>query len=294
MKKVRSRSHFAGLVFFAALWFLASTMRGAETNTVPPAVADSTNDWKLVWHDEFDTNGPPNPANWNYETGFVRNHELQWYQPENAFCTNGLLAIEARREHKPNPNFFTNGTNWKTSRQWIDYTSASITSRKLQEFKYGKFEMRARIDTPPGSWPAFWTLGATPGIGWPACGEVDIMEYYRNMVLANVAYSANGRAVWASSRKSPDELGGAAWPQEFHIWTMEWNTNKIDLLLDGRLMNHFDLATADKSDRGNPFHSPMYFILNQAIGGDSGGDPSQTKFPVRYEIDWVRVYQRGN
>src|SRR5476651_2110719 len=71
-----------------------------------------TNDWKLVWSDEFDTNGAPNPANWNYERGFVRNNELQWYQPENAFCTNGLLVIEARREdHKPNPNFSTNSTN---------------------------------------------------------------------------------------------------------------------------------------------------------------------------------------
>ena len=82
------------------------------------------------------------------------------------------------------------------------------------------------------------------------------------------------------------------WSEKFHIWTMDWETNKIDLLLDGKVMNHFDLAEADKSDRGNPFHGPEYIILNQAIGGDQGGDPSQTKFPIRYEIDWVRVYQR--
>ena len=166
----------------------------------PVAVNGSTNDWKLIWHDEFETNGPPDPANWNYERGFVRNNELQWYQPENAVCTNGLLVIEARREHQPNPNFTTNRPNWRTSREWIDYTSASLTSRRLREFKYGKFEMRARIDTRPGSWPAFWTLGATPGIRWPACGEVDIMEYYRNMVLANVAYSLEGKAIWSSPR----------------------------------------------------------------------------------------------
>jgi hypothetical protein len=73
---------------------------------------------------------------------------------------------------------------------------------------------------------------------------------------------------------------------------MEWDEKKIDLLLDGKLMNHLDLATADKCGRGNPFHGPVYFILNQAIGGDNGGDPSQTKFPVRFEVDWVRVYQR--
>ena len=258
----------------------------------PVAVTDSTNGWKLVWHDEFDTNGPPDPANWNYEHGFVRNRELQWYQPENVFCTNGLLVIEARQEHKPNPNFVTNSANWKTSRAWIDYTSASLTSRRLQEFKYGKFEMRARIDTRPGSWPAFWTLGAAPGIRWPACGEVDIMEFYTGTVLANLGYGLAGKTKWSSVKKPVAELGGAAWAQAFHIWTMEWDEQKIDLRLDGQLMNHLDLATADNADQGNPFHRPVYFILNQAIGGECGGDPSPTKFPVRFEVDWVRVYQR--
>jgi beta-glucanase (GH16 family) len=252
----------------------------------------STDNWKLVWHDEFNVNGPPNPANWNYEHGFVRNRELQWYQPENAFCTNGLLIIEARREHKHNPRFVAGSKRWQTEREWIDYTSASMTTRGLHEFKYGKFEMRARIDTRLGSWPAFWTLGATPGIRWPACGEVDIMEFYTNVVLANVAYSLDGKAKWSSPRKSIAELGGEAWAKKFHIWTMEWDERKIDLLLDGRLMNHFDIAAADTADEGNPFHKPVYFILNQAIGGTQGGDPSQTKFPIRFEVDWVRVYQR--
>jgi beta-glucanase (GH16 family) len=258
------------------------------------ATGCATSRCKLVWHDEFNKNGPPNPANWNYERGFVRNNELQWYQPENAFCTNGLLVIEAQPEHKPNPNFVVGSENWKTSREWIDYTSASMTSRRLREFQYGKFEMRARIDTRLGSWPAFWTLGATPGIRWPACGEVDIMEFYTNVVLANVAYSLDGKAQWSAPRKSVAELGGDAWSKAFHVWTMDWDEKKIDLLLDGKLMNHFDLATADNADRGNPFHQPVYFILNQAIGGTQGGDPSQTKFPVRFEVDWVRVYQRGN
>jgi len=250
----------------------------------------SADDWKLVWSDEFNTNGPPDPANWNYEHGFVRNQELQWYQPENAFCTNGLLIIEARRERKPNPNFITNSTNWKTSREWIDYTSASITSRRLREFKYGKFEMRARIDTRSGSWPAFWTLGAQPGIGWPACGEVDIMEYYSSNLLANFGYGLDRKTKWLAVRKPVAELGGGAWSQEFHIWTMEWDDRKIDLRLDGKLMNHLELADADNADRGNPFHRPVYIILNQAIGAN-GGDPSHTKFPVRFEVDWVRVYQ---
>lgn len=250
--------------------------------------------YHLVWHDEFNQNGPPDPANWTYEHGFVRNQELQWYQPENAFCTNGLLVIEARREHKPNPGYSADNDtpDWRTSRAWIDYTSASLTTRHLHEFNYGKFEMRARIDTRLGSWPAFWTLGATRGIGWPAGGEVDIMEYYTGTVLANIAYGLNGGAKWSTVKKLVADLGGEAWSKRFHIWTMEWDPQKIDLFLDGKLMNHLDLATADHAEHGNPFHRPVYLILNQAIGGQCGGDPSLTRFPVRYEIDWVRVYQR--
>ena len=72
---------------------------------------------------------------------------------------------------------------------------------------------------------------------------------------------------------------------------MEWDEKKIDLWLDGKLMNHLDVSSADNADQGNPFHDPVYIILNQAIGGQCGGDPSQTKFPVRFEVDWVRVYQ---
>ena len=249
-------------------------------------------DWKLVWADEFNTNGAPDPANWNYERGFVRNEELQWYQPENAFCTNGLLVIEGRTEHKPNPGYAAGGNDWRTRREWIDYTSASLTSRRLREFTYGKFEMRARIDTRSGSWPAFWTLGATPGVHWPAGGEIDIMEFYTGTVLANFGYSVDRKTKWLAQKTPITELGGDAWSKEFHIWTMIWDEKKIDLLLDGKLMNHLDLADADNAVRGNPFHRPEYIILNQAIGGQCGGDPSGTKSPIRFEVDWVRAYQR--
>jgi beta-glucanase (GH16 family) len=277
------------LILFAALH--ASC---AETKSESIPANDTTKNWKLVWHDEFNTNGPPDPASWNYERGFVRNHELQWYQPENAYCTNGLLIIEARPEHKRNPQFIAGSGNWKTSREWIDYTSASITSHRLQEFKYGRFEMRARIDTRPGSWPAFWTLGTNiTNLGWPACGEVDIMEYYTGTVNANFAYGLNEKAKWSSIKKPVTELGGEAWSKAFHLWTMEWDEKKMDLLLDGKLMNHFELAAASNADQGNPFHQPVYFILNQAIGGDCGGDPAQTWFPIRFEVDWVRVYQHS-
>ena len=129
-------------------------------------------EYKLVWHDEFDQDGRPNPQNWTYETGFVRNKELQWYQPENAWCENGMLIIVARRENKANRSFDSNSTDWRRNRQYAAYTSASLTTQGLHSWQYGRFEMRARIDTRPGLWPAFWTLGVEGQ--WPNNGEIDI------------------------------------------------------------------------------------------------------------------------
>src|SRR5579883_963892 len=130
-----------------------------------PALAQSSDTWKLVWNDEFDQAGRPDPAKWTYETGFVRNQELQWYQPENAWCENGMLIIEGRRERKKNPAFQEGSSNWKTNREFAEYTSASLTTRGIASWRYGRLEMRGRIDTRPGLWPAFWTLG-TAG-RWP-------------------------------------------------------------------------------------------------------------------------------
>jgi beta-glucanase (GH16 family) len=199
-----------------------------------------------------------------------------------------MLIIEARREHKANPDYRPSGWGWK-NRQSIDYTSACLITRHKHEFTYGKFEMRARIDTRLGSWPAFWTLGISRG--WPACGEIDIMEYYTGKVLANVCYGRRGQQVWTDTRKPLADLGGDAWAKQFHIWTMEWDKQRIDLLLDGKLMTHF--AIADDNDAAkSAFHQPHYILLNQAIGGTQGGDPAKTKFPVQMEVDWVRVYQK--
>ncbi len=267
----------ATLSLIAALLFLAT-----------PIHAD---DWKLVWHDEFDKDGPPDPANWDYERGFVRNRELQYYQPENAVCRGGMLIIEAKRERKRNPDYRPDGSGWK-NREWIDYTSACLITKGKHEFTYGKFEMRARIDIRAGSWPAFWTLGAVRDrVPWPECGEIDIMEYYTGTVLANVCHGLNGKQKWSTVKRPVAEFGGDAWAKEFHIWTMEWDEKQIDLLLDGKLMNRFNVAGDDEAGKDNAFRKPQYILLNQAIGS-TGGDPSKTEFPVRMEVDWVRVYKR--
>ncbi len=247
--------------------------------------------YKLVWSDEFNTDGTPDPKNWNYEKGFVRNNELQWYQPDNATVKGGVLIIEGRKEQVANPNYSAGSSDWKTNRQYAQYTSSSMTTSGLQTWQYGRFEMRARIPTSAGMWPAWWTLGVNGE--WPSNGEIDIMEFYKGNVLANVACGTATRwtAKWDSSSKAISSLG-ANWTSNFHVWRMDWDDQNISLYLDDTLMNGVALSNMLNSDGSSPFKQKVYMILNLAIGGDNGGDPSGTTFPVQYEVDYVRVFQK--
>jgi beta-glucanase (GH16 family) len=248
--------------------------------------------YSLVWADEFDRTGAPDPKKWTYERGFVRNLELQWYQPDNARQVDGLLIIEARRERVKNPDFEAGSSEWRRNREFAEYSSASLMTRGLHSWRYGRFEMRGRIDTRPGLWPAFWTLGVSDP--WPHNGEIDIMEYYRGMLLANVAWGGAKRfePIWADTRKPIDSFG-PDWSSAFHVWRMDWDERAIVLSVDGERLNEVSLSRTINQDGSgkNPFHEPQYLLLNLAIGGTQGGDPSKTTFPARFEVDYVRVYQ---
>lgn len=254
------------------------------TEGPPP---DAPSGWRLVWNDEFDERSCPDPAKWGFEHGFIRNGEDQWYRRANAACRRGVLDIEARRASLPNPDFRPGSADWHSSRPTIDYTSASLMSKR--HFTYGRFEMRARIDTRPGSWPAFWTL--SPDGGWPRTGEVDIMEYYRDAVLANVCRPRRSRCGWSSARQSLATLGGLAWARQFHVWRMDWSAGQIALFLDGELVNRFPLRGIIHGWPNPYIGKPQRLLLSQAIGGINGGDPAVTRFPVRLQVDWVRAYE---
>jgi beta-glucanase (GH16 family) len=232
----------------------------------------SAGGWQFSWSDEF--NGTAIDATvWGYENGYVRNSELQYYtnRPENARIDNGNLLIQALRD------------NWNGH----EYTAASLRTMGKKSWQYGMFEMRAKIDIRQGSWPAWWWLPNTGG--WPRGGEIDMMEYYKNKCLFNVM---DGNQKWTSVTKTITALGGTAWSDDFHVWTWVWDSTKIDISLDGVLMNHYPVANADGTgpSGANPFRKPGYMLVNQAIGGTNGGDPSGTTFPVEYRVDWIRVH----
>ena len=283
--------------------------------------------YQLVWSEEFDVDGRLSDDDWNYEHGFVRNHEYQWYQSDNAFVRDGRLIIEARHEQVENPWYRPNEEqndqeprrhrrrDWRSERPFAEYTSASVNTRGKHEWLYGRFEVRAKIPTPSGSWPAIWTQGIDKP--WPVNGEIDIMEYYRIKgkphILANACWAKEAnRSIWSTGAVPFTHFteSDPHWADSFHTWRMDWDKDYICLYLDDELLNEIPIssdACATSSPSGftrlghageysealyNAFHQPHYLLLNLAIGGDNGGEPEPSEYPLRYEIDYVRIYQK--
>ena len=253
---------------------------------------------QLVWADEFEQDGNPDPANWTYERGFVRNEEAAMVSGrERHLLRRHAGDRSASRKSARIPRFRAGSRNWQTSREFAEYTSSCLITKGLHSWKHGRFEMRGRIDTRAGIWPAWWTLGVEGR--WPAGGEIDIMEYYRNMLLANVAWAGrqpDGRRFvhWDDLKLPLAELGDD-WSNQFHVWRMDWDETRIELSVDGRVLNTTDLKEAvnpEGTQPAQPFQQPHYMLLNLAMGGTNGGDPSATEFPARFEVDYVRVYQK--
>ncbi|MFN8345217.1 MAG: glycoside hydrolase family 16 protein [Spirosomataceae bacterium] len=267
--------------------------KAINPHSCQPVHNDSTNTspkYQLIWSDEFDKEGVPDPTKWEFETGFSRNEEAQWYQKENAVCHNGNLVITAKKERKSNPNFKEGSNDWRTNRPFIEYTSASVKMKKEHAFRYGKMEVRAKIITQTGLWPAIWTLGVSGE--WPSNGEVDVLEYYDDKILANYAIASTKRynAIWDGFAKPMKDFS-ANWADSYHVWTLEWTEDKMEILLDGVSMNSIDLTQSfNKSDGKNPFRQPHYLLLNLALGGNRGGSLANTTFPSQYLIDYVRIY----
>jgi beta-glucanase (GH16 family) len=278
------------LIVSGSILLFLNMLSCSKDNTEVNPVLPEDIEYELVFEDEFE-GMLPNPENWGFEHGFVRNEELQWYQEENAYCKDGKLVIEGRRERVLNPNYNQASNNWRESREFANYTSSSLNTKGKHSWLYGRIEVKARIDARRGLWPAIWTLGIEGE--WPSKGEIDIMEYYKDQILANFAWGTTQRwvAKWDSFKKPINDLP-VNWASEFHVWRLDWTEDKMEIYLDDQLMNRVYLHTTinPTGDIENPFKQPHYLLLNLAIGSN-GGDPSNTTFPRRYEIDYVRVYK---
>ena len=249
--------------------------------------------YHLIFSDEFNYSGIPDSSKWDYESGFIRNREPQWYQKENANVAKGFLTLTARKEEKINPNYDSTNSDWRINTKMSLYTSASLITKGKFDFKFGKVVFRAKINTETGQWPAFWMLGVNRGpIPWPACGEVDIMEYYRGLMHANLAWEGNnGKDIW-SVKKHPLSLLGKDFSNTFHVWTMDWDEDYIKIFLDGVLMNETKIKDIRNSIRGNnPFHEKFYLVINLALGQANEIIPDNS-LPSGFLIDYVRVYQK--
>jgi beta-glucanase (GH16 family) len=239
------------------------------------------NKWVLIWEDNFDYKGLPSEKYWDYEEGYIRNHEAQYYtrgRLENARVENGHLIIEARKD------------DWNEK----PITSASLNTYGKQSMLYGRIEVRAKLPTGVGTWPAIWMLGNSyrEGTRWPDCGEIDIMEnvgFDPNVIHAYVHTKAYNHAIGtAKGNKITTEK---PW-ENFHVYAVEWYEDRLEFYFDDEC--YFVFENERKGSDVWPFDKPHYLILNLAIGGGWGGQKGidDNIFPQKYYIDYVRVYRQ--
>ncbi len=268
------------LVVFALLWSACAPAQPAPTPTAVPTAIVPPQGWQLLWHDEFDGSAI-DTSNWTYDLGGGGwgNGEMQTYTnaPDNARVENGLLVIEARKEDNGQGGF--------------KFTSARLKTQGLQTFKYGRIEARIKVPAGKGFWPAFWMLGGNfPTVGWPDCGEIDIMEYVGrepDLIIGTMHGPGYSGAVGLSKWLRP----GFNIADDFHTYAIEWDTNQISWFFDGQKYSTY--TREDVGSRPWAFDQPFFIILNLAIGGTLGGLVTpDTQFPSQYLVDYVRVYNK--
>jgi beta-glucanase (GH16 family) len=269
---------------FAASAVSLAACAPAAPGAAPAATLTVPSSYRLVWADEFDRDGLPDPAKWIYDTGMNKagwhNRELQYYsdaRAENARVQGGRLVITARKESR------SSAPDWGGQR----YTSSRLITRGKGEWIYGFFEIRAKLPCGKGTWPAIWMLNRD--VVWPAGGELDIMEHVGrepgrvfSTVHTSAGHGANGTG---GATLVPDAC------HTFHNYQMHWTADEVRFGIDGIL--HSQYRNPRQGTERWPFDTPQFLILNIAIGGDFGGAVDDAIFPVSMEIEHVRVYQES-
>src|SRR5882672_8075320 len=275
MRHVLSRTTMAVV---GALALATAAPGGCGGHPTAPGMQDRQ---RLVWSDEFEMSGLPDPGRWTYDVGGSGwgNAELQFYtrgRSENARVENGHLVIEARREQ------------WQSN----DYTSARLVTKGRRDWTYGRFEARARLPKGRGSWPAIWMLPTTNApMKWPDDGEIDIMEHvgFDPGTIQGSVHTKRYNLVIGTQKTGTLLVPDAT--DAFHVYAIEWSASRIRWLVDDR--EYFSFAREEGGRDVWPFDGAFHFILNIAVGGTWGGQKGVDgdALPFRMEVDYVRVYQ---
>lgn len=269
------------------------TTKGTNTYTIIVVAYSSTDDsisltkevtvyvndnLTLVWSDEFDIDGEPNNTKWNYDIGIGDggwgNNESQYYtdRSDNVIVENGILKIIAKKE----------------SYLGSEYTSARLKTQGKYDFKYGKVEVKAKLPEGGGTWPAIWMLGSNiTSVGWPACGEIDIMEHVGNdlgTVHGTIHTPSSYGASVNTGTKYISDVSTA-----FHVYAITWTENSIEFSIDD--IPYYTYNPSTKNSDTWPFDLNQFIILNVAMGGNFGGTIDSNFTSATMEIDYVRVYQ---
>lgn len=254
------------------------SIAGASCGTTPPPPPPPPppSGWTLTWADEF--NGTSlDTSKWNIEVNGNGggNNELQYYtaRPENIRVSGGELVIEARKE----------------AYMGKQYTSGRITTQNKASWQYGRMEARMKIPTGKGTWPAFWMLGnAISSVGWPASGEIDIMEHVNSEAFTH------GTIHWSNQNNAYANYGGPSGNldfAQFHVYAVEWDAAAIRWYVDGNKFHEVNIAGGINGT--SEFHAPYFLLFNLAVGGNwPGGPDASTVFPNRMQVDYVRVYRK--
>ncbi len=280
---------FLSVVF---LIFLTVCEESIYSNQLPDENNHTLEGWELVWNDEFDGDAIDDQK-WNkllWRPGWV-NNELQAYtdRDTNVFVQDGNLVIQALIE----PGFF--GTDYTGTTYTADYTSGRLNTAGKGEWTYGRFDTRAKLPKGIGSWPAIWMLGSNiSAVGWPHCGEIDIMEHVgfdEGNIHASI-HTTDYNHVNGTQKSGQVIIPTAT--DSFHVYSLEWDSTYIRYLVDDE--PYFFIYNDSNGDEDKwPFNKPQYIILNLAVGGDWGGaqgiDP--TVFPMEMKVDYVRVFEKS-
>jgi len=278
---MKSKNIALVIIFFSTFAFGCS--KDENVNEPKTEVKDSTSieGFNLVWNDEFDVNGIPDDTKWSYDLGGNGwgNDELQYYtsDPINVRVKDGKLEIEA--------HYYKDAA--------IKYTSARLVTRQKGDWLYGKIDVKAKIPSGLGTWPAIWMLSTDWQYGgWPASGEIDIMEhvgYDQNKIHGSIHTQSYYHKI--GTQKSNQVIISTA-STEFHVYSIDWDSTKIDFFVDNE--KYFSFSNEHKTSAEWPFDKRFHLILNVAFGGAWGGAQGidNSCLPAKMEVDYVRVYEK--